>query len=211
MADDEKTPEEVAAEAAAAEAAAAAAAGDGDDGDKDDDKKDYRAELRRYERTSKTRIAAQEKELKKLREEAEARATANQTDQDKAIAEARKSAREEALSEVNKERRSDRLDTAVTRLAAKSFADPEDALTHVERMIRQGKVEADEIFTEDHKVNTDNLKEVLDDLLKDKPHLAAGDRTRPDGSSDAGRGSGSDKDLEAMSSAEHAEAIYGKK
>ena len=73
------------------------------------------------------------------------------------------------------------------------FADPEDAVVHVERAISRGDVDEDEIFDENHRVNTEALTEALVDILEAKPHLAAEagkKETTAEGGADQGKGSG---------------------
>jgi hypothetical protein len=98
------------------------------------------------------------------------------------------------------------------------FADPDDAHTYIERMVRRGDIDEDDIFDDKGKVQTEALTEALSELLEDKPHLQAsrdngGDggsggkrRERVGGRADGGRGSGS-KSTEDMSVEDHLQAI----
>ena len=52
-------------------------------------------------------------------------------------------------------------------------------------------------------MQTDALKDALEDLLKRNPHLAAGASTRDTGDSDRGKGKGKGSSLEEMSVEDH--------
>lgn len=186
-------------------------AGDGKENDDPPAKtaEEYRRELRTYERTSKKASKAKDEEIASLRKRLKDREDADKSDQEKAVEKAREEARTEALSEAEKERRSDRLEVAVTRAAAKTYADTEDALIHVQRRIRSGEIDESEIFDDDGKVQTEPLKSALKQLLEDKPHLSADDG-RPAGSADGGRGSGGGDSLEEMSMDEHVKRVQRK-
>lgn len=192
----------------AGEGAAAEGGGDGaaagDDGGHDADH--YRKQLREYERTSKRRTAAKDAEIERLKSALAEREDADKTEHERALEQARQEARDEVLSQAEKERRSDRLEVAVARQAAKTFADVDDALLHVERGIAAGDIDADDIFDDQGKVQTDALKTALEELLERKPHLAA---TTGPGSSDAGRGGGQ-KGLEDMSVEDHVKRVQRK-
>lgn len=153
---------------------------------------------RRRAKAAENRAAEAEAKLKE-------RETADQSEQEKAIAKARDEAKAEAQSEGEQERRKDRLDVAVTRLAAKTFADTEDALLHVERAITAGDIAADDIFNDEGKVQTDALTTALNDLLERKPHLktTAG---KAAGDADAGKGEGA-KDPENLGVEGHLKTI----
>lgn len=178
--------------------------GDGGEGGEDGEP-DWKSQSRKHEGRAKS----EKKRAEKLEAEIAELKKSNQTDQEKAIEEARKAARDEALSEAQNERRSDRLEVAVTRLAAKGitvgdktvrFADPEDALVNIERAISRGDADDDDIFDSEGKVQTDALMSALKELLERKPHLAAdGAVVRLSGDADAGKGSGAgDSDSEDM-------------
>lgn len=187
---------------------------DGEEVEKPDDTptktaEEYRRELRTYERTSKKASKAKDEEIASLKGELKKHRDADKSEHEKAVEKAREEARAEALSEAEKERRSDRLDVAVTRAASKSFADPEDALIHIQRRIRSGEIDESEVFDADGKVQTESLKSALEQLLEDKPHLSADDG-RPAGSADGGRGSGGGDSLEEMSMDEHLKRVQRK-
>lgn len=171
-----------------------AAADDGDQGDDasdgDDDTPitpddDWQAKARKHERDLKK----ERKERQRLEAALKERETADLSDHEKALADAREEGKNEALSAAEQERRSDRLEVAVTRLAAKKFEDTEDALTFIERQIARGDLDADDIFDTEGKVNTDALNTALEELLKAKPQLAV--TTPGPGKNDAGKGGGS--------------------
>jgi hypothetical protein len=205
----------------------------GADVDKDDDGefgRDIEAtkrESRKHERRAKKaeeRAAAAEAKLKDIEGK-------NKSAQEKALEAARDEARAEVKAEYEKSRRSDRLEGAVLRLAAKGvkvgdgddaqivrFDDPEDALVFIERAIAREDIDADDIYDEDGKVQTDALTSELVDLLERKPKLAAGSdddgdsgrsRRKVKGSSDAGKGSGG-KDVEDMDPDDHLKALQGR-
>lgn len=182
---------------------------------------DWQTKARKHEREAK-RLR---KQLEEREQALKQRDDAQKSEREKEIEQAREEARREALTEAEKERRSDRLEVAVTRLAARGitvgegdgaktlrFADPEDALVHIERAIRSGDADEDEIFDGDGKVQTEALTTALRELLDSKPHLKAGDSQggnggRPTGSADGGKGSGAAKGAEEMSADEHFAAI----
>lgn len=185
---------------------------DGDEGDEDDDDDapkpdDWKRHARKHERRAKraeARASQLEKELEKLKGK-------NKTEQEKAIEKARDEAKAEVKAEYEKQRRADRLEAAVARQAVKGvsltveedgkkvaktvkFADPDDALVHLERGISRGEIDEAEIFDEDGKVDREALASALAELLQDKPHLAARqDGGKPskavEGKNDAGKGS----------------------
>lgn len=100
---------------------------------------------------------------------------ANKTETEKAIAAARREAQESVWGEVRRERVLDRVEV----LAAKEFADPEDARLRLEK-------NADEYLTKDGQPDADAIRSALAQLLKDKPHLAAKGDGRPKGDADQG-------------------------
>lgn len=165
---------------------------------------DWKSESRKHERRMKAERKAREDAERKLKD----RDAADQTEQEKAIAKAREEAKAEAFTEAQHERRKDRLEVAVTRLAAKTFADTEDALLHVERAISDGDIDADDIYTDEGKVQTDALTAALNELLERKPHLKADDG-RPSGDADAGKGTGP-KDPESLGVEGHLKQIQRK-
>jgi hypothetical protein len=91
-------------------------------------------------------------------------------------------ARAEVKAETLRERVLDRIEAKAARL----FADPEDAVALLGRR-------ADE-FIDGDKVDSDEIVEALEDLLKKKPHLAATAQRRFAGSADGGARKGSKPD-----------------
>jgi hypothetical protein len=212
---------------------------DDDDNDDDDDaaasgdKIDWKKMARRHEREAKK----ERKERERLQREAKDRETADQTDHEKAVQAAREEGEKKALETAAKERRGDRLENAVIKAANRGvkltvkeddkevektlkFTDPDDAFVHIERMIRNGDLEEDELFDDKGRVNSDALTEALGDLLDAKPHLVAGASGNGSGSSggrkvkgsaDGGKGSGGSKSAEDMSIDEHFERIRQRK
>jgi hypothetical protein len=208
-------------------------AGTGEEGDGKDDEPDeepegkdgqdaeaLRKKLRQTERNSRREGQRKDKEIEKLRNQLKQREDADKTEQQKAVDEAREEGRKEIQEKVEAERRRDRLEVAATRLATRGvkigkgddaetvkFADPEDALVHLERAVRNGDV--DDPFDDNGKVKTDDLQEALVELLERKPHLRADEpkkQERP-GSADAGKGAGEAKGLDEMSTEEHFQRI----
>lgn len=177
------------------------------DPDPDPDPKpdDWKAHARKHEREAKKARKERDELERKLKE----RDDANKSEQEKAIEKAREEARTEALTASQKERRNDRLEVAVTRNAAKTFADVDDALVHVQRAIAAGDIDEDDIFDSEGKVQTEALKTALDELLERKPHLKA-TPGRVAGDADAGRGSGSGKSADDMSTDEHLKAVQSR-
>ena len=183
-----------AAEAAETEAAAVAEAGGGDE-------PDWKRESRKHEARAKKAA----KDLADAQAKLAERESENQSEQEKAIAKAREEAAAEVRTEADKERRKDRLEVAVTRLSARTFADTEDALLHVERAIAAGDIDADDIFNDEGKVQTDALTTALNELLERKPHLKAAPG-QPAGDGDGGKGTGT-KDPESLSVEDHLKAV----
>lgn len=206
----------------------AAGDGDGAGGDRKKDPEFLLAQSRKHERRAKQ--AAKERDelaarLKKIEE-------SNQSEQEKAIAKAREEAEDAVTSRYETERRGERLELAATRHATKGvklevdedgkkveklvkFADPDDAIVHLERAIARGDIDKDDIFDDDGKIQAAGLAAALAELLEDKPHLRASDGSggggrRPQGGADAGRGAGGGKSLEDMSVEDHAKRKYGK-
>lgn len=179
---------------------------------------DWKAKSRKNETRAKKAERERDEALAKLKE----RDDADQTEHEKALAKAREEARSEALTEAEKDRRNDRLEVASTRLAAKGFeigegdqaktvkfADPDDALIHIERALRAGDVDEADIFGEDGKVQTAALQTALAEILDSKPHLRATENGgTPKGDPDTRRGHTADKDLEAMTPEDHAKRKY---
>lgn len=87
---------------------------------------------------------------------------ASASDLEKAVNAAKKETEDAIRAEVRRERVLDRVEV----LAAKDFADADDARLRMEKR-------ADEFVTKDGEVDADAIKTALAQLLKDKPHLAA--------------------------------------
>lgn len=181
----------------------------GGEGEQGGSEPDWKAEARKHERRAKQTA----KEVEALRAKQAEIDEANKTEQEKALEAARAEARAEALTEADKERRSDRLEVAVTRAAAKTFEDPEDALVQIERAINRGEIDAEDIFDDQGKVQTEALKKELEQLLERKPHLAAaGGESKPrfERPSGAGKGASAGKDIRAMTPEDHLKRIQAK-
>ena len=188
------------------------------DGGSDDDKTDWKAMARKHERRAK----AEKKRADDLAAEQKKIDDANKSEQERAVETAREEGRTAALTEAQKERRADRLEVAVTRLAARGikvkdgdtektlrFEDPEDALVFIERAIAKGDLDEDDVFDENHKVKLDDIEVELAALLERKPRLAAGTNgggegeRRAAGGADGGRGKGAGTGIEDMSVEDH--------
>lgn len=180
---------------------------------------DWRSKARKHERALKKERKAREDAERKLREFQDLDAS----EQERALKKAREEAREEALAEARKGRRADRLEVSVTRLSARGFkigqgddaktlrfADPDDAIMHLERAIARGEIDEDDVFDSEGKVNTEALTTALGELLERKPHLAASDdeRPKPKGDADMRKGEPTSKDLERMSVEDHISRKY---
>lgn len=197
---------------------------DGDDGDGEEDpvkpEDDWQTKSRKNERRAKREKEQREKAEKELAEER----SKSKSEAEKAVEKAKEEGRTEAQTEAEKERRADRLEVAVTRLAAKGvevgegddaetvrFADAEDALVNIERAIRNGDIDAEDIFDDEGKVKADALADELRSLLKRKPHLRAGAEGRKTGDPDTRKGDRGSTDLDAMSVDDHISRKYGEK
>lgn len=186
---------------------------------KDDD---WQTKARKHENAAKRERKRREEAERKLAD----RDQADMTEHEKALEQARKEARDEALSEAEKDRRADRLEVAVTRLAARGvkigegddektirFADAEDALLNVERAIRRGEIDEDEIYDSEGKVDNDALTKALTELAGAKPHLLADETERsklPKGDPDTRKGDPATTDLEAMTPEDHEKRKYAR-
>jgi hypothetical protein len=219
-------------------------AGGGSGGDNDDDDDDdtggdggtktvdWKKMARKHEREAKK----ERKERERLEREASERAAADQSDHEKAVSDARAEGERVAKEAADKERRGDKLENATIKLAGRGvkitvkgeddkdvektvkFVDPDDAFVHIERMIRNGDIDEDDLFEDNGKIKTDALTEALQDLLDAKPHLVAGASNgdsgsgsstgrKVRGSADGGKGSGGSKAVTEMSTEEHFERI----
>lgn len=182
-----------------------ASSGDDDDADKDKDdaasgkqEPDWKRMARKHEREAKKARKERDAAAAKLKD----REDADKSEQEKAIEQARDEERNNLKGEHEKERRQDRLETAATRIAAKGvvvgsgddaktlkFADPDDAMVHIERDIRNGDLDPEDIFDDNNRVKAPALEEALVDLLKRKPHLAADSKkSKVNGGADGGKG-----------------------
>ena len=197
--------------------------GEGEGGEGDEGRKiDWKAMSRRHEKRARAERKAREEAEAKLKE----RTDAEKTERERAVEAARQEGEQTASEKADKERRADRLETATIRLASKGFkvkddegkeqtlrfADPDDAHTYIERMLRRGDLDEDDLFDDSGKIQADALSEALQELLETKPHLVAngggtGRTTKVSGSADGGKGSGGGKSVQDLSVAEHFERI----
>lgn len=201
--------------------------GDDDDGDGDDaaggsgddagkgargrrrGQPDWKRESRKHERNYKKAM----RRVGELEKSQKDRNDADKSTREKELDEARSTARGELEEKHKTERRADRLEVAVTKAAAKGlkigdgddaktlkFADPDDALLHLDRAIRSGELDPDDIFDNDGRVRSDALDEALTEILESKPHLAAesgngGSGRRVKGGADGGKGKAPNTDM----------------
>lgn len=175
---------------------------DGTDKPAGDDLERWKREARKWEGRAKKNATDLAASQTKLRE----REDADKTEQEKAVEAAARTAREEALSEAQKDRRADKLEMAVTKVAAVrgvkvgtgddektvKFADPDDVQMWLEKQIERGDIDADAIY-HDGKVDEDALGDELARLAAAKPGWLAGAAKgngtgTPAGSADGGRG-----------------------
>lgn len=201
-----------------AESGAEGEAGEGAEGDGEGDEAGkWRALSRKNEAAAKRERKAREKleaDLKKLQDR-------DKSEQEKAVEKAREEGRTEAQSKAEAERRADRLEVAVTRQAARGiktgegddaktvkFADPEDALLRVERGLRNGDIDAEDLYDDEGKVKTDVLSTALAEIASRNPHLVGDGRPRPQGDADTGKGEPANNDLEKMTPEDHARRKY---
>lgn len=192
---------------------------DGDDADKVGKDDDWKTKARKHETAAKR----ERKERERLAEQLKKLQDKDKSEQEKALEKAREEGKAEALTAAEQERRSDRLEVAVTRLAARGikvgegddaktikFADPDDALLRIERAISRGDVDPDDIFDDQGKPKGDALTAELADIASSNPHLVGeGKSPGPSGDADTRKGGPADKDLEAMSPEDHAKRKYG--
>jgi hypothetical protein len=212
---------------------------DNDDDDDDDDtgdggKIDWKKMARRHERDAKKERRARETAEQKVKD----RDTADQSEHEKAVKAAREEGEKTAREANEKERRGDRLENAAIKLAGKGikitvkeddkdvqktlkFTDPDDAFVYIERMIRNGDLDEDDLFDDKGKVKSDALTEALEELADSKPHLVAAGSNgggsggsgsgnggrKVHGSADGGKGSGGSKSVDELSTEEHFERI----
>lgn len=142
----------------------------------DDSPKFTQADLDRL--VGQARQAARPKDYDELKASAKKLAdleAAGASDLEKAVNAAKKETEDAVRAEVRRERVLDRVEV----LAAKDFADAEDARLQLEKR-------ADDFVGKDGTVDADAIKAALADLLKDKPHLSAKGDGKPKGSADQG-------------------------
>lgn len=196
-----------------AAAAAAAAKGGEEEGEGEGEgtpaggeegKIDWKAMARKHEREKKKIAAERDAHAAKL---AEIEAS-NLSENEKALAKAREEARAEGKAEGEQGRRADRIEAAVTKIAAVKgvtigegdkaktvkFADPDDVEMWLERQVAKGDIDGDDLYA-DGKVNDEVLTEALTALATSKPSWLVGASApakngTPAGDADAGKGAG---------------------
>ena len=150
-------------------------------GDTHDAGKDWQAETekwkalaRKHEGTAKANADAA-KRLGQIEDQ-------SKSELERAVSAARTETESTVRSELAKDRALDRVEA----LAARDFADPEDARLHLGS-------KAAEFVGPDGAVDSDGIRKALADLLKQRPHLAATPTGKPTGNADQGlrtKGSG---------------------
>lgn len=135
---------------------------------------------------------ARERAEKALRDREEADKSEAERERDKAVEDAKAEARREAIPRLVK--------AEIRAQAAGRFANPKNAVKLID-------VELTELVDDDGEPDEDAIRDALDDLLEDEPHLAAGSTTGGKGDPDAGKGKGRRKSVEDMTPDEHLAAI----
>lgn len=199
------------------------AANDDADKDADRDEPDWKKLARRHEREAK---AARKREVD-LQTKLKQRDDADKTEQQKAVDKARDDATAEVTTKYQAEQRDDRIENAVTRLSLRGFkakddgkeitlkfADPDDAQLRIDRALRNGELNYDDIYAEG-KVQAGALVDFLTELLEEHPRLRAQEgngKSTKTVDFDAGKGKGSGgRDLSAMSPDDHLKAIQNRR
>lgn len=173
----------------------------------------WKQQARRHEREAK---AARKREAD-LQTKLKERDDADKSEQDKAIDKARTDATKEVSSKYELERRAERLELAVTRIAVGKgvtigegdkqktvkFTDAEDVQMWVERQVKNGNIDADEIYDENGKVNAEALSDSLAQLAASKPSWLQGAPAAKGPDFDGGKGKGSAKGVDDLSVEEH--------
>lgn len=159
-------------------------ADDDKDEDQDDEEVDWKAKFEAQQRINKSLERKGRKDLKRIKdlETGPSKKPANKDDDDKVdVDKVREEAKQAAEREVLAGRVEDKIEAKAT-----AFADPEDA---VAVLLRSNKI--DDFLDENNAIDVDAIKEALDDLAKDKPHLLAQGK-RFKGGADGGRRKGAD-------------------
>jgi hypothetical protein len=170
--------------------------GDGDGGEERtaDEAAKLRRELQKHRGTER-RAKTAERELADLRKKLSEFEAQSLSETERALKQAREEAAAEVAGRYETERRAERLELAVTRQATRGvkldddetvkFADPDDALAHLDRAIRRGEIDGNDIYDDQGRVQSDALESALADLLRARPHLQARPAGSSNGSADA--------------------------
>lgn len=138
----------------------------------------WKAQARKHEERAKANAAAA-KELERLKRE-------GMSDQERAVAEAKAAARAEALQEIALDRAGD----AAVAAASGKLVDPEDV---------RWALKLDQFVDDDGQIDRKAISKAVDQLVKDKPHLAANGGGRVTGGGDGGaRGTKPAADMNAF-------------
>jgi hypothetical protein len=206
---------------------------DADKEDEDDDeeldkpvtKKPDEAEWRRLARKAQRDHARLKEKFDKLQQQDNARTEKEKSEHQKELDKVRDDTKAELTRLHEQERRQDRLESATTLMASRGvkvgegdkersikFNDPDDALVNLERAIKRGDVDGEDVFDKEGKVDKKALQAALAQLLEDKPHLGKETKSRKSesaGDGDQGKGSGSTgKEVEDMTPDDHFKAIF---
>lgn len=131
--------------------------------------REARSKAERDRKASDARAKAAEARLAELE-------GASKTDQEKAVEAARKEAADAARSELTAQLNAERIESALIRAASAKLADPQDAVVHLKDKIEVG---------DDGRPDQKAVASAIEQLLKDKPYLAAATRNSH-GSADQG-------------------------
>jgi hypothetical protein len=150
-----------------------------DDQDDGDDKTDWRAEAEKWKKLSRkneraAKAARREADEAKQKKAPPKKKTDTEPDDETSDPE---QIREEARKEAQRDALRDRALDRVEAKAGKLFKDPEDARLHLAKSV--------EDFIDGDEIDTDAITEALEQLLTDKPHLAAS-KKRFNGDGDGG-------------------------
>lgn len=173
---------------------------------------DWKTRARKQER----RARKAEQDLADALERIKTREQEEQSDHEKALQAARDEGAAAARAESLKQLQAQRLEAETLRVASRSiklgddetarFADPDLAHVYVQGLLARGDLDADDLFDERGKPDSQALEDALSGLLRRDRSLAAheGNGRRPQGSADGGKGQGPGPDPRTDMSMEEA-------
>lgn len=170
-----------------------AGTGDGDDAGSTTD---WKAEARKHEDRSKSHKARADKaeaDLKKIQD-------ANKSEQQKAIDDAVNKAKSETATGFR---------TSIAQAEVKAAAT--GMLEYPDTAWDLLKLDVDKLFDEDNEIDSKQITEAIEKLLKDRPKLAAGAASKTSGGADGGKGSKESPSQEDMSVEDHLKDVQTKK